>query len=164
MNESDGLIYAVRLDRTGGGAPLDWNQIRAGSPQADAPLWLHFDYSAPRVRSWLLEESGLDPVVAEALLSGETRPRVAPGRPGGHGARRREPRTAAEARGPAPPGHRPAALPGPAARGALAADERARGLARGLPPIAPARGRGPHRATWRISTPHATGRRSPRRS
>jgi zinc transporter len=78
MSESDGLIYAVRLDGRGGGAQLDWDQIRTGSPQAEAPLWLHFDYSAPQVRSWLLEESGLDPVVAEALLSGETRPRVVP--------------------------------------------------------------------------------------
>ena len=59
-----------------------WGEILAGSPQADGPLWLHLDYSAPRVRSWLLEESGLDPVVAEALLSGETRPRVVPGADG----------------------------------------------------------------------------------
>ncbi|MHC4505611.1 MAG: CorA family divalent cation transporter, partial [Planctomycetota bacterium] len=79
MSESDGLIYAVRLDGSGGGAPLGWDEIRARPPQADWPLWLHFDYSAPRVRSWLLEESGIDPVVAQALLSGETRPRVVPG-------------------------------------------------------------------------------------
>ena len=35
MSESDGLIYAVRLDGRGGGTPLDWDQIRAGSPQAE---------------------------------------------------------------------------------------------------------------------------------
>ena len=79
MSESDGLIYAVRLDGSGGGASLGWDEIRAASPQAGGPLWLHLDYSAPRARSWLLEESGLDPVVAEALLADETRPRAVPG-------------------------------------------------------------------------------------
>jgi hypothetical protein len=37
MSESGGLIYAVRLDGRGGGEPLDWEQIRAASPQAARP-------------------------------------------------------------------------------------------------------------------------------
>jgi len=79
MSESDGLIYALQLDGRGGGAPVGWDEIRAGSPQPGGPLWLHLDYSAPQTRSWMLTESGLDPVVAEALLADSTRPRVVPG-------------------------------------------------------------------------------------
>jgi zinc transporter len=82
MSESDGLVYAVRLDGRGGGAPVGWDEICAGSPQPGGPLWLHLDYSAPRTKSWILTESGLDPVVAEALLADETRPRIVPGRDG----------------------------------------------------------------------------------
>jgi zinc transporter len=79
MNESQGLIYACRLDGRGGAVPIDWSEIRAGLPEGGEPVWLHLDYSAPEARSWLLDESGLDPIVAQALLSDETRPRVVPG-------------------------------------------------------------------------------------
>lgn len=78
MSESEGLIYACRLDGSGGGAPIGWSEIRSWTPAAGGPIWVHLDYSAPRARSWLLEESDLDPVVAEALLADETRPRVLP--------------------------------------------------------------------------------------
>jgi zinc transporter len=78
MNESQGLIYASRLDGGGGGVPIGWPEIRAGAPDDEGLTWLHLDYSAPEARSWLLEESGLDPIVAEALLADETRPRVVP--------------------------------------------------------------------------------------
>ena len=69
MSESEGLIYACRLDGEGGGEAIGWNEIRSWSPESGGPIWVHLDYSAPSVESWLLEESGLDPVVAEALLS-----------------------------------------------------------------------------------------------
>jgi zinc transporter len=78
MSESGGLIYACRLDGIGGAELLDWSRIRAGLEEGGGPTWLHFDYSADEARSWILEESGLDPIVAEALLANETRPRVVP--------------------------------------------------------------------------------------
>jgi zinc transporter len=82
MTEPQGLIYSVRFDGKGGGTPIGWNEIRSWSPASGGPIWLHLDYSAPEVRSWLLEESGLDPVVARALLADETRPRAVPNRDG----------------------------------------------------------------------------------
>ena len=55
---------------------------RALSPQeslewrpGDGVLWLHLDYSDPEMARWVREDSGVDDVVAEAILAPETRPR-----------------------------------------------------------------------------------------
>lgn len=41
----------------------------------DGVLWLHLDYSDPEMARWVREGSGVDDVVAEAILAPETRPR-----------------------------------------------------------------------------------------
>ena len=41
----------------------------------DGVLWLHLDYSDPEMTRWVREDSGVDDVVAEAILAPETRPR-----------------------------------------------------------------------------------------
>jgi zinc transporter len=74
MTEQDGLILAYRLDGRGGGRPAGWNEIRAWRPDGDF-LWMHLDYEGVEVQRWLSEESGFDPVIAEALTEQETRPR-----------------------------------------------------------------------------------------
>jgi len=58
------------------------NPARALSPQeslelqsGDGVLWLHIDYSDPEMARWVREDSGVDDVVAEAILAPETRPR-----------------------------------------------------------------------------------------
>ncbi len=71
---TDGLINAYLLDGQGGGQPLDWSGIR-GWQQQDGPLWVHLDFTDNGAQQWLLQESGLDRVVAEALIADETRPR-----------------------------------------------------------------------------------------
>jgi zinc transporter len=76
MND-DGLINAVLLDGKGGGRLLDWDGIRAWSAEQGA-LWVHLDYTAEQAQHWLSAESGLDPLVANALIAEETRPRCAP--------------------------------------------------------------------------------------
>ena len=43
---------------------------------ADGVLWVHLDYKEPDVQSWIREHSGVDELVAEALLAEETRPRA----------------------------------------------------------------------------------------
>ncbi|MCP5209368.1 MAG: zinc transporter ZntB [Hahellaceae bacterium] len=43
---------------------------------SDESSWLHFDYTHPNTKQWLEEKSELDPLVVEALLSEETRPRA----------------------------------------------------------------------------------------
>jgi len=73
MSEQDGLIWALRLDGRGGAAPLDWDTLPSGEDAAGS--WIHLHLSGERTAQWLRGESGLPPVVAEALLYEETRPR-----------------------------------------------------------------------------------------
>lgn len=42
------------------------------------PYWLHFDFTLESTKKWLLESSELPPVVANALLDEESRPRATP--------------------------------------------------------------------------------------
>lgn len=76
MSDEDGLIYACRLDGEGGGAEMDWAGVRAWKP-GDGLIWVHLDRTAEGVSDWLNSESGLDPLVADALLAADTRPRSA---------------------------------------------------------------------------------------
>jgi zinc transporter len=70
-----GLIYGFLLDGHGGGRQLDWQGVRDWQP-ADGYLWVHLDRTAPETADWLKTEAGVDPLVAEALLVEETRPRA----------------------------------------------------------------------------------------
>lgn len=72
-----GLVHAYVLDGKGGARRLDWAGVAAWTA-ADGVLWLHLDYSRPDVASWLEQESGLDPLVREALLDEDPRPRAVP--------------------------------------------------------------------------------------
>lgn len=42
------------------------------------PHWLHFDYTLEKTNQWLTQHSDLNPVVINALLNDETRPRATP--------------------------------------------------------------------------------------
>lgn len=75
MSDSDGLICAFVLDGKGGGRPVDWPEIASWTPQ-DGVLWIHLDRSGDDTLRWLTEESGIDGIIAEALLQSESRPRV----------------------------------------------------------------------------------------
>jgi len=72
--EEQGLIHALLLDGKGGGRKLDWQQINQWSPPQGV-LWIHLSCTAPEATRWLEEQSGLDPLIVEALLSEGTRPR-----------------------------------------------------------------------------------------
>jgi|TARA_R100000005_G_scaffold96529_1_gene84217 zinc transporter len=75
MSNSSGLAFAHLLDGQGGSSELNETDLPAW--QADhGVLWLHFDYTHPDAERWLLEQSGLDSVIANALLENETRPRT----------------------------------------------------------------------------------------
>ena len=74
MTNDTGLLYSYLLDGKGGGTIQDWDQVKQWQPQQGV-LWMHLEYSNPVVREWLLNESGLDEISAEALLAEETRPR-----------------------------------------------------------------------------------------
>ena len=74
MNASDGLVAAYTLNGEGGGKSLNWDEVHSWKSDTDF-LWIHLDLSHPRAQQWVNNESGVDEVVAEALLADETRPR-----------------------------------------------------------------------------------------
>ncbi len=74
MSEEDGLISAYRLDGNGGGERItSWDALSGNRGQG--VLWVHIDHSTEAARDWLREASGLRPLIQEALLADETRPR-----------------------------------------------------------------------------------------
>jgi len=76
VSDNDGLICAYRLDGNGGGQETDWQGVRAWKP-GDGLIWVHLDWTTEAAAKWLRGESGLDPLVAEAMLAEDTRPRTA---------------------------------------------------------------------------------------
>jgi zinc transporter len=75
MNQDEGLVFGYVLDGDGGGKVIDWEELRHWSPE-QGTLWLHLNYASERVHTWLMEESHLSPILCEALLEEETRPRI----------------------------------------------------------------------------------------
>lgn len=71
------LICAYGLDGSGKGTWLDWQSI-ARWPGSRGALWVHLDAKSDGVDHWLRDKAGLDPVVVDALLASETRPRCEP--------------------------------------------------------------------------------------
>lgn len=74
MNDNSGLVFAYALDGSGSGRDLDWEGVKKWRPE-DGVLWIHLDYRGNAAQKWLCDESGIDPVIVEALTAEETRPR-----------------------------------------------------------------------------------------
>lgn len=75
MNENqEGLIHAGILSGDGSQQVLDWDGIDNWSKE-QGPLWVHLEYTSEKSIRWLRQKSDLDPVVIDALLADETRPR-----------------------------------------------------------------------------------------
>jgi zinc transporter len=72
-----GLRFAILLDGNGGCTPLDMAGVCTWMPR-DGKLWLHFERDHAATRDWVAEKGGFDPVVAEALIADDSRPRVEP--------------------------------------------------------------------------------------
>ena len=70
-----GLRFACVLDGKGSAAHLTWADVWNWEP-TDGLLWVHLERDDPAARKWVNEDSGLDPLVACALLAEDTRPRV----------------------------------------------------------------------------------------
>ena len=70
-----GLRFACVLDGKGGCRECNWQGIAAWRPE-DGFLWIHLERDTPEAIAWMHEKSGLDPLVAEALLDDESRPTV----------------------------------------------------------------------------------------
>lgn len=75
MNDaSAGLAYAHIIAPDGGRAVVDWETVRAWRP-GQGILWVHLDAENDTALAWLKRESGLSPLVHDALLELGTRPR-----------------------------------------------------------------------------------------
>jgi zinc transporter len=72
--KSESLVFGSLIDEQGAGHEVWWPQIDAWKPD-DGLLWLHFDRTAPETAHWLKNHSRVDPVVTDALLQQESRPR-----------------------------------------------------------------------------------------
>ncbi len=72
---TNGSVLAYLLDGKGGARTIDLNQPGAVSLN-DGAMWVHLNYTDPHDISWLTESSLLEPLVVEALLAEETRPRT----------------------------------------------------------------------------------------
>lgn len=75
MKNGGGLIHAYLLDGAGGGRRLEMADIESWTPEQGI-LWTHFDYTSEDARQWLRSSAGLEELVADALLTEETRPRA----------------------------------------------------------------------------------------
>jgi zinc transporter len=71
--DGSGLICAYRLDARGGAVDVTSTGLLS---TGDGIHWLHFDQRHQSTARWLRCDSGLDPVTADALLGGNTRPRA----------------------------------------------------------------------------------------
>ena len=69
-----GLVFGFCLDGKGGGGRVRFEDVSKWKPE-DGTLWLHLDYTENAAGEWLNRESGVDPVMVEALTAEETRPR-----------------------------------------------------------------------------------------
>jgi zinc transporter len=74
MSDSDGLVFAYRLDGKGGGTTVGLEELRRPVAEGEV-IWAHLDYESPETQRWIAEESGIDPIIGEALTEQETRPR-----------------------------------------------------------------------------------------
>lgn len=70
-----GLRFGVLLDGKGGCRTLDMEAVRRWTPD-DGTIWLHFERDHAAAAEWIRTRGGFDPLVSDALLEAESRPRV----------------------------------------------------------------------------------------
>lgn len=68
-----GLLHALLFDGRGGARALDWAGVKAWSPN-DGVLWINLDYTELDAKQWI--ETSIDPLVRDALLDPDPRPRA----------------------------------------------------------------------------------------
>ena len=70
-----GLRFACVLNGRGGAVHKTWQEVQGWRPE-DGVLWVHLERDDPATERWIMEASGIDPVIGEALLMEDSRPRV----------------------------------------------------------------------------------------
>ena len=69
-----GFLYSGVFDGHGGADPFDPQSPDQGA-SSEGATWVHLDVNDEASRTWLAEKGGLEPVIVDALLADETRPR-----------------------------------------------------------------------------------------
>lgn len=72
-----GIRFAVVLDGNGGCREIGAAGLPTWTP-ADGILWVHLERDHDATAAWVMNDGGFDPLVADALLENESRPRVEP--------------------------------------------------------------------------------------
>lgn len=76
MSHTPYILHALELNGKGSGTLLEGDAI-SQSLKEDTLAWLHMDAAHPESRKWLEENvSYLDPLILDALVASETRPRM----------------------------------------------------------------------------------------
>ena len=72
-----GLIGAYRLDRSGGGADMDWAAIEADplGTKVDGDIWVHVDRTGTRAKQWIESGARLPASASRIMLEADPRPR-----------------------------------------------------------------------------------------
>jgi zinc transporter len=70
-----GLRFACVINGKGGCEERHWEGVAAWRRE-DGFLWIHLERDTPEAIAWIREQSGLDPLVAQALLDDESRPTI----------------------------------------------------------------------------------------
>ena len=76
MAINDALICAYAFDDSGRAVAIDSGALESRTTAAGW-LWIHLDRTNQATEHWLRDSAGLEPLVIEALLEEETRPRCA---------------------------------------------------------------------------------------
>lgn len=74
--EPQGFIHALQLHGSGNATSLPWNEVENQTHGIDK-LWIHCNFEDKDIQHWLKNNKTLDPIVTEALIDEDTRPRVA---------------------------------------------------------------------------------------
>lgn len=70
-----GLRFAQLLDGQGGSRALSMSEMCNWTP-ADGIAWFHLERDHPAAAAWVSDKAALDPLVVEALIDEDSRPRV----------------------------------------------------------------------------------------
>lgn len=76
MANHDFILHACTLEKNKKGTPLENDELHQAI-QDERLAWIHLDANNPKTTKWLHKEiQSLDPLIIEALLAEETRPRI----------------------------------------------------------------------------------------
>lgn len=73
--DHDGLVTGLLLDGKGGAREVEWPEIKHWTPEMGV-LWVHLNRTVDEADHYVRQDAGLDPVVIDALLASDTRPRM----------------------------------------------------------------------------------------